>query len=677
MSVNFASVDHYSVPRYLRSHRRGPVSIAEYQASAWDRHFDTIRRLFVCFRRVAFTFAGIGAGVLLIGHSHYDYRAAKEDLSGLGDLPERIELVDARGAFIAALPGSDTRRSISSLDELPQHLVDALLTMEDRRFFSHNGVNWNGVFRAAAHNAKTISLEHGGSGITQQLAKMWKFGLPKNETVWRKFDRKFLEWHLARRIESKYTKSEILCHYLNRIDFGGGLHGVYAASLGFFGKKPKDLNIEEAATLVAIIRGPGIYSPIEHPDRTLARRNLILRQLAKTHPGAISTVEVARVAARPLGVDLASWRKAQTPDPLSIFVQKELEKNIGAAVLAKGGLRVTLTLDSEWNGAVNEATERQLQSIEARRGRSEAPLQAAAVVIDNNSGAIRVMLGGRPAMGGQLNRATQSLRDPGSTIKPFIYCLLFERGANPDDFVNAEPLRPGELSFGPRSYSPLNSGGVGGTLTLREALEKSVNTAAIRVGDRIGFDNFANFLEQLGVAKESSIPHSPAAFLGAFGVHVLGLAAGYTIFPNDGVRCPDPHIVEKIEDRRGAVIFSFQATASRACSVTAARKTSDCLRGVMIRGTARNSAQLGLQQPAIGKTGTTDDVKDVWFAGSAADVTCVVWIGFDKPKHIIDAYAAQVALPLWVQIINSKGKRLDDHGRAMQRQSARARSPRK
>jgi penicillin-binding protein 1A len=652
VSAGFALVERIPIPRYLRNGRTGPVSVRQYEVGTWRRWKDAAQRLCVCFSKVSLCFAIAGLIILVLGHSYYDHRAAQENLASLGNLPERIELVDADGRFFTALAKPSTRRSIRSLDELPQPLVAALLTMEDRRFFEHGGVNWNGVVRAAAHDAKTLSLKQGGSGITQQLAKLWKFGVIKAETAGQKFDRKFLEWHLARRIEANYTKQEILCHYLNRIDFGGGFHGLYAAAEGFFAKAPKDLTISETATLVAILRGPGEYSPIKHPNRTRARRNLVLRQLSKAHPEMLPSGQMAKVCEEPIILRNEAWQKTNIASAISLLVEKELVNAVSPAVLARGGLRVILTIDSTWNDAVAESVEGHLRSIEARRGPSRAPLQAAAVVLDTRTGAVRVMIPGRPSVGGQLNRATQSYREPGSAIKPFAYALFFELGAKLDDTIDAGPIRPGELSIGPANYCPRNAGRPYGMVTLQEALEKSINTAAVRVGDKLGIEVFAAALDRIGVAKNRAIPRSPTAYLGTMGVRPVDLAASYTIFANHGIQCPEPHIVQTVIDSGGTTIFSSTGTGDLRLSPRAADQTAECLRGVMTRGTARAAAKLGLREPALGKTGTTNDVKDAWFAGATADVTCVVWVGFDKPTPILDAYAAQLSLPLWVRILN-------------------------
>lgn len=638
-----------TLPVELRRRSHSPIRSYDYAPSHLRRLLRWLRRAraWVWRRMLVTTVAVIATGVAI--KCHYEERAAKIDMTTYSAFQERNEIYDSGGEYLRALPGPTTRKCLDP-EALPPALINALLAVEDKEFFTHDGVNMRGVVRAARHDLATRSLTHGGSSISQQSVKLWL--ARSDESIWAKIDRKLLEWQLTHRVEREYSKAEILANLLNRLDFGANLHGIVAAAEGFFGKQPKDLSILEAATIVAIIRGPDEYSPIKHPERALARRNLVLRQVSKVYPESLSQIEAQRLSKQPMALALDRWRKTQIPNAISILAQNELEQVVDADALARGGLRVTLTIDSKWNAAVSDSTERHLRSIEARRRPSDAPLQAVVVVIDSKSGAIRVMLPGRPSAGGQLNRVTQSYRDAGSAIKPFTYTFLFEQGANLSDPIEASAIRPGELSIGPRDYSPRNAGGTDGTITLQEALEKSVNTAAVRVGEKLGIETFAASLDRLGVAKNRSVPRSPTSYLGSVGVRPLDLAAGYTIFANHGIRCPDPHIVQSVTDGSGTVIFTFTETGRLAVTAQAADKTAECLRGVMTRGTGRAAAALGLRQPALGKTGTTNDVKDAWFAGATSDVTCVVWVGFDQPKQILNAFAAQLALPLWVRVLN-------------------------
>ncbi len=211
---------------------------------------------------------------------------------------------------------------------------------------------------------------------------------------------------------------------------------------------------------------------------------------------------------------------------------------------------------------------------------------------------------------------TQSWRDPSSTIKPFLYNEAFAQGATPEDTVDSGPIHPGELSFGVSSYSPRNVGDYDGPMSLRTALEKSINTVAVRVGDKVGIDRFIGFLNSLGIGRKRELPRSPTAFLGAFGVRPIDWAAAYTVFPNGGPQCAPPHIVGQVHNYAGAIVYSTPIVQRQGSDRQAASLTADCLRGVIEHGTAKSAASLGLKELAMGKTGTTNSVKDAWFAGS-------------------------------------------------------------
>lgn len=625
----------------------------DYAPSRWRRFWLGCRKRWSAIWKLVTGIVLILSLVALGVHSHYEQRAASMDISGYMEFDQRNELFDAHGIYLRPLPGPTTRRCITP-DVLPECLIEALLVMEDQGFFEHGGVNWWGVARAALHDLKTFSMAQGGSSITQQTIKLWL--ARKDETVMEKVDRKLLEVHLAARIERRHTKTAILANYFNRLDFGAGLQGIAAAAEGFFGKEVKDLTLLEAATLVAIVRGPDQYSPIKHPERTIARRNLVLRRMAEESKASMSDADALSVKPMPLALD--AWRKKQVPDAITTMVSAELQMALPADQLAKGGFRVELTLDLAWNQKISRASEDHLRSIEARRAPAQKPLQTAIVVLDNQSGAILAMLGGRASAGGQLNRVTQSWRDPGSTIKPFVYNEAFAQGASPEDTVDSGPIRPGELSFGLSSYSPRNAADYDGPTSIRAALEKSINTVAVRVGDKVGIDSFIGFLESLGIGRTREVPRSPTAFLGAFGVRAIDLAAAYTIFPNGGPQCAPPHIVGQVRNAVGTIVYSTPTLQRPGSDRQAASLTAECLRGVIEHGTAKSAASLGLKAAAMGKTGTTNSVKDAWFAGSTKNFTSVVWVGFDKPRRILNAYASVIALPLWVKVVNLAPERI-------------------
>lgn len=637
------------VPRYLRSSRTAPVRMADLlPPSLWKRSRAALRRLVICFVKVVCVFAFIGLVIVLVGNLHYSSRAAGEDYASIGDLPERIELVDSAGHFVAAIPWGTTRHCIVSVDELPQHFIETLLKIEDRQFYENGGVNWRGVARAVMHDAKSISLQHGGSGITQQLAKMWKFGIPKDATVWAKFDRKFYEWHLADRISHQFTKNEILCLYLNRIDFGVGFHGIFAAAEGLFNKLPKDLSVAESATLVAILRGPNIYSPITHPDACKKRRDLILRELAKA--GEISAAESLRLMALPLVTMEKEWSARQHSNEECRIVSRELRAaGIPAEVLAKGGIKVTVTLDCEWDQRCASLVKRHVAAIDPHI--NKRPLQAAILVIETRTGAIKAVQCGRGDADDQWDRVFQSKRQAGSTAKPFVYQLGFAAGMNPQRMMRNDEIAPGELWLGV-NWSPKNAGDQGPLLPCRDGLIFSQNRLTARVGAQVGLPEVGDFLQRLGVCKSQRVVANPSSLIGSFETRLADMTRAFTIFPMGGHESPKPHLIESVQSKAGDVIFCPKTTPTLMADQAGCRTTAECLREVFTRGTAK-SALAEVSARAIGKTGSTNKAKDCWFIGADDQFTCGVWIGCDKPTPLPGGSGARSALPLWVKIMNS------------------------
>ncbi len=636
-------------PRYLRSARTAPVRVSDYlPPSRWQRMRRVGWRLFVCFVKASAVFAFVGLVVGIAGHSHYDSRAAQEDFSTITDLPERIEFYDGEGKWLGAIPWGTTRRSVTAIEELPQHLIDALVWMEDRMFFEHGGVAWQGVARAVVHDLKTVSLRQGGSGITQQLAKMWKFGIPKNESAWAKFDRKFLEWCLARRIERKFTKNEILLAYLNRIDFGGGFHGIHAAAEGLFGKVPGALTVLESATLVSIIRGPHLYSPLVNPATCKERRNLILNQMVKA--GKLADDEARRLCALPLATKYKEWIAAQNGSEELRLAARELKASgIPQAVLAKGGLRVTLTIDLAWDARCHTLTQAHLDRVDPRiKGR---PLQGAALVIETRTGEIKVLQGGRGLPADQLDRVFQARRQAGSIAKPFTYLLAFAAGIRPEHQMRNDEIGPGELWPG-LNWSPRNSGHRGDLIPCADGLIFSQNRLTVRLGAKVGLSAYAAMLDKLGVADAAKIMAAPSSLIGSFEARLADLAQAFTIFPLEGAEAPSPHIIREVRSRTGEVLFTPSVVPTLVADRKGCQVTALCLKWVFKKGTAK-SARLDVTEEAMGKTGSTNGAKDCWFIGTDHQFTCGIWVGCDKPTVLRGGSGARLALPLWVQIMNA------------------------
>jgi len=603
-------------------------------------------RFLVCFLKasVVFGLAGLAIGVLV--HAHYDSRAAREDFSTIHDLPERIEFYDTEGKWLGAIPWGTTRRPVREVEELPQHLIDALVWMEDRSFFEHRGVNWQGVARAVAHDAKTFSLKHGGSGITQQLAKMWKFGIPRDETAVAKFDRKFFEWCLAPRIERELSKNQILIAYLNRIDFGGGFHGIHAASEGFFGKAPKNLTVLESATLISIIRGPGDYSPIVNPAACKQRRDIILREMVKA--GKLEAGEAQRLCGLPLVTKHKEWIAAQKGSEELRLAARELKASgIPLEVLEMGGLRVTLTIDPAWDARSHALTEAHLAKIDPCI--KDRPLQGAALVIETLTGEIKVLQSGRGLPGDQLDRVFQARRQAGSIAKPFAYELAFAAGIRPDEPMRNDGIAPGELWPGV-DWSPRNVGHRGDVIPCADGLIFSQNLLTVRLGAKIGLSAYGALLEKLGVGDADMIAANPSSLIGSFEARLADLTRAFTIFPLEGAEAPVPHIIREVRSRDEVVLFAPSVVPTMVADRKGCKTTSMCLREVFTQGTAK-SARRDVSPGTLGKTGSTNGAKDCWFIGADDRFTCGIWVGCDRPTKLPGGSGARFALPLWTAVM--------------------------
>lgn len=653
------------------------VDCNEWAPSIWVRAFRALRFLgWIGLKLLTVVTVVTFFAAALIWQA-YKSRASRESLTALLDMPERNELFDSAGNFYRTLPGETTRRSVS-FQELPEHLVRCLLAVEDTNFFSHAGVSWKSVLAAAVHDIKVRRLERGASTITQQFIKLQRWGTPTGELWYQKVDRKILEWALADRLELKCSKQEIITAYLNRIDFGADLHGIHAVSEGLFGKIPRDLTPVESATIVSIIRSPTQYSPFaDHGHQLLQRRaNVVLRRMVET--GLIDGAQASEWAKAPLELRYAEWQKNRKNTFASAQAAQELARLLPQTVIKRGGLQLRLTLDPDWDAKCGQELTRHLTSLESRpdwkhpkwtqgwlgtRFQVKPPfypfVQGGIVAVDNQTGGVLVISGGRNRHESEIDHAMDTARPPGSAIKPFLYQLAYEQGMSPDELVDNGPLRFGELGFGDPSYDPKNASNRDASLLpLKDGLIKSENLMTLRIGARVGIDRFIERLKSLGISPNTPIPAVPATFLGTFDVRLIEMVAAYTAFANEGKRCPPPHIISSVHERRGAQQCLFSWNGSFCPGITidqaASRKVASNLSEVFERGTARTARSMGFTTPAIGKTGTTDLCKDVWFIGSTRSVTCGCWIGFDKPQSIANSTAAALALPCWVKAITAR-----------------------
>ncbi len=586
----------------------------------------------------------------------YGFWASTFDLTMVKEMPQRSMVFDMDGKLYSRLQGEN--RIVVGRSEVSGNFVEALLAREDTRFFSHRGVDPIGIIRAVARNLIAKSAKQGASTLTQQLARN-TFPLGGKN-----MHRKLLEAFVAMRIEQSYSKQEILEAYMNRVYLGAGVYGVETASLAYFGKHARDLSLGESATIAGIIRAPTYYSPRKNMKGALAQRDQVLERMVKLD----KITETQAAEARRAGIVLSKKPRLMLQENYAMeAVREDLDALLSDDQQAEGGFRIYTTIDPELQKRAEQALEANLRKVEQRPGYSHPTrgqfagmsddekthtpyLQGAAVVIDQRSGGIRAMVGGRDYAESPLNRARSAHRQIGSTFKPFVYSAAFGRGMLPGATIDDGPIHRGEISGAP-TWQPENSDGTfKGSLPAEEGLIQSRNTMSVRVGERAGLNEIARLANAAGL---DSVPKQPAIYLGAFESTLVDVTAAYTIFPNQGVR-RQPYIIERIDDATGETIYRAPHLAPRVLDSGICWLTTASLTKVMERGTGASVKNEGFSKPCAGKTGTTNDFVDAWFVGYTTSLTCGVWVGLDQPKTIISkGYGAALALPVWADIMTA------------------------
>src|SRR5213595_1119638 len=602
--------------------------------------------------------AGAGFAVFLF----YGTWAQTFDMKNVGEMPERNTVYDVDGKMYSRLAGAN--RLKVSLSEVSPFFITAVLAREDSRFYEHKGIDWRGIMRALVRDIMSGSAKEGASSITQQLARN---SLPLGG---RTLSRKLLEAMVALRIERQFTKQQILELYVNRIYFGNGCYGVETASQAYFGKSASKLNLPEAALLAGLIRSPNRFSPLKNPEGSRIQRNAVLDRmvaLKKLSSADAEAAKRAKITPHPRRMPFVQENYAMDA------VQRHLNLILTQDQIDNGGLSIYTTLDPSVQNAAQDALETQLAKIEHQsnfhhpvkanyhppengEGDSAMPyLEGAVVVVDNTSGGIRALVGGRDYAQSKFNRAlAPANRQVGSAFKPFVYTVAFSHGLLPGAAISDGPIQPGEID-GAGNWSPANSDGTyGGTMPCSYGLVHSRNTMSVRVGQFAGLDAVQKVANDLGIAQ--NVPHGPASYIGSFESNLKDLTSAYTVFPNDGVR-RQGYIIERIDDQQHKPIYLAAHITSKAIDPGAAWMTSEVMENVLTKGTAASARSLGFRLPAAGKTGTTNDYKDAWFVGYTSTLTCAVWVGFDQPTTIVArGYGAALALPMWTQVMNKASR---------------------
>ncbi len=559
-------------------------------------------------------------------------------------------------------------RLLVELDEVSDYFTSALLAREDSRFYYHFGVDPVGLARALVRDIKDKSMTQGASTLTMQLARN-SFDIqakPGQGSALKSLDRKMLEIALAFRIESHFSKKEILKHYVNRIFWGHNMRGVEAASRTYFEKSAKDLTLSEAAMLAGIIRGPNSFSPFRSIERATSERDTTLARMVDNQ--FITQAEADQAKTEKLQIRPEDRRLAQGSYAMDA-IRRDLDLILEDERIDIGGLTIITTIDHNIQKAAERAMEKHLRTVERKPGynhqtrsqyqhylktaqpeKTKPPkyIQGAAVVIENRSGAVLAVVGGRDADESMFNRAKYAKRQIGSIFKPFVYLTAFNNGMQAQTWIRDTPLRPGEIKGAQRSWNPRNSDGkYYKYVTAEEALIRSRNTSSVRVGDFARMDRVHTTANDVGFTQK--LPNTPAAYLGSWEATPWQVASAYTIFPNNGERYR-PYLIQEI--RNGdQVLYRNSKLVYSAASRGAAWETNKVLQKVAQRGTGA-AIKAKFSSPAAGKTGTTDNYQDAWFAGYTTAVTCSVWVGMDQPQRTIDrGYGSTLALPIWIDII--------------------------
>ncbi len=641
------------------------------------------------------------------------------------------ELYDDHGRVIGSF--ALQRRVVASFDDFPPVLRDALVSIEDKDFYRHSGINFWRIVGAAYRDIESGGKVQGASTLTMQLARNL-FLSPD-----RRWQRKVQEAMLAIQIERRFTKPQIFTLYANQIALGHGVYGFEAASEFYFSKPAKQLTLPEAAMLAGLPKGPSYYSPINHPDRAQKRRNLVIN--AMLEDGRITAAQADDARSTPLVLHLA-----HDPNSLAPYFVEEIRRNLeekyGTDQVHEGGLKVYTSLDVEMQKAANQAVLDGLAAYERRHGwkghldnvvgdgyvlekyshadwddepevngyvhalvtsagtgiatlkfgrytaalgqadvawtqqklanilkagdicyvrilslgangaakvslEQDSGAQGALLAIDNATGGIKAMVGGRDFNDSKFDRATQALRQVGSSFKPYVYTTVIDGGASPDDTILDEPISF-DTPSGP--YSPHNyDEKFEGIISLRRALAQSRNIPALKLANKVGIKSVIEYADRFGITSKLP-PYLPVA-LGSAEITLMEQTSAYSVFPNDGVRIT-PRYITRVTDYEGRVLEEDFPDVKDVISQRTARIMTSMLREVVLHGTGIAAAKLPF--PVAGKTGTTNDFTDAWFVGFSPTMSCGVWVGYDEKKSLgAKETGAHAALPIWMNFMTA------------------------
>jgi penicillin-binding protein 1B len=528
---------------------------------------------------------------------------------------------------------------------VPKHLVDAIISTEDRAFWKHEGISARGIARALITDIKTGQLSAGGSTLTQQLVK----NLYLNPE--RTFRRKAHEAVMALMLEARYSKESILEAYLNEIYLGQNgavqIVGVEQASQIYFGRHVSNLSLGDAATLAGIVKSPNVFSPLRNPEKAKERRNLVLGVMLEQKK--ITREEYDKALAAPMTVN--KFPRSFNSAPFFVdLVLKQLRETYPQTQLTSEGLRIFTTLDTIMQRSAEKSLVDGIANLNkkyAHLRKIQSPLQGVVLTIQPGTGYVKALVGGRSYQKSQFNRAFQARRQPGSLFKPFVYVTAMDPARGSEAWTTATLLEDSPISIG--NWRPQNyDGKFHGTVTIRRALAFSYNIPAVRAAINAGVPNVIQLASRTGI--ESPLQPYPSISLGSFEVSPLEIAYAYSVFANDGVKA-EPISILAVSTREGRILESREVRMRRVAPASVSYVMNDMLKDVLEYGTAGSVRSHGFRRPFAGKTGTTNDYRDAWFVAYSPRILTLVWVGFDD-RHNVGLAGSEAAIPIWTAHMN-------------------------
>lgn len=553
------------------------------------------------------------------------------------------------------------RRTAVPYEDIPEHLIEVFVSVEDRRFWDHGGIDVLRSFRAFLDFLIGGYGSPGGSTITQQLAgNMFSDAVNRQDIS---VKRKLREMRVAQSLEAAFTKEEILEAYLNQINFDG-VYGIQSAAQYYFDKDASRLNLPEAAMLAAMPRAPRAYNPIRNPERALGRRNLMIDVMERL--GKLSREEAAAARAYPLLV--RGGARGDEPAPYFVEWVRQIMLERYGMRLYEDGLKIYTTLDPALQAVADSAVQAQLEWVEQQPGftaptyaetRDWPPeeleatnmpyIQGMFIALDPRTGNVLSMVGGRDFEDSEYNRAVQAARQAGSGFKPFVYTAAVASGIPASEVIYDTPIeypQPDGTIWSPRNFT----GRFLGPITMRDALTASVNIVAVKIGQTVGIETVAQYAHRMGISTE--IPRVPSTAIGAASVRPIEMAEAYTTFANLGVRAK-PRPILRVESVRGEVLWDAPVEREEVLDEETAWIMVSMMEDVVNRGSGIRVRRLGVPReiPVAGKTGTTNDLYDTWFMGFTPNLVTASWVGFDRPARIrSQAQGGQDAAPINAEV---------------------------